>query len=77
MKCGCADVHECKLRKFGTDYEADPETFPKGEYSRPQRTVEANKYYLRNMDKCISCGVCVRACSQQAIYSAIDFQHRG
>lgn len=77
MKCGCPDLYECKLRKYGTDYEASPESFSKEEYSRPSRTVEANSYYLRNMDKCIQCGVCVRACSQQAIYSAIDFQNRG
>ena len=28
------------------------------------------------MDKCIACGICVRTCSQQAIYSA-RFQRRG
>jgi formate dehydrogenase major subunit len=77
MKCGCPDLYECKLREYGTQYEADPETFSKEEYSRPSRTMEANKFYLRNMDKCIQCGICVRTCSQKAIYSAIEFQNRG
>jgi len=32
---------------------------------------------VRNSNKCILCGRCVRACEEQAQYHAIDFQGRG
>lgn len=77
MKCGCPDIHECKLRAYGVEYEASPEAFPKEFYSRPDRPEEENPFYVRNMDKCVQCGKCVRICEEQAIYHAIDFQKRG
>jgi predicted molibdopterin-dependent oxidoreductase YjgC len=77
MKCGCPDIHECKLRAYGTEYEASPDAFPKELYSRPDRPEEENPFYVRNMDKCVQCGKCVRICEEQAIYHAIDFQKRG
>lgn len=77
MKCGCPDVYECKLRAYGIEYEASPDAFPKEQHSRPDRPEEKNPYYVRNMDKCVQCGVCVRACEEHAKYHAIDFQKRG
>ncbi|KUK42061.1 MAG: Molybdopterin oxidoreductase, partial [Thermovirga lienii] len=77
MKCGCPDIHECKLREYSIEYEASPDAFPKELYSRPDRPEEANTYYIRNMDKCIQCGVCVRTCEEIANCHAIDFQKRG
>ena len=77
MKCGCPDLYECKLRRYAVEYEASPDIFPKDEYQRPSRPEEANPYYIRVMDKCIQCGVCVRTCEEKAIYHAIDFQQRG
>ena len=77
MKCGCPDIHECKLRAYSIEYEASPDVFPKELYSRPDRPEEANTYYIRNMDKCIQCGVCVRTCEEIANCHAIDFQKRG
>ena len=38
---------------------------------------EANQYYVRNMDKCILCGQCVRTCDEIAGFHAIDFANRG
>ena len=41
------------------------------------RIEDANPFYVRDMDKCILCGRCVRACDELARYHAIDFQQRG
>ncbi len=74
MECGCPDVFECKLRKYATDYEVEPERLA-GEHI--SKFEEANEYYIRNMDKCILCGRCVRACDEIAGFHAIDFSKRG
>ena len=74
MECGCSDLHECRLRRYGQDYGVEPERVA-GEHL--PRTVEANAFYDRNMDKCILCGRCVRTCDEIAGFHAIDFTKRG
>jgi formate dehydrogenase major subunit len=74
MECGCPDLHECKLRRYAVDYEASPERYAGAHVSRIE---EANPFYTRDMDKCILCGRCVRACDEIAGFHAIDFVRRG
>ena len=74
MECGCADVFECRLRKFATDYEVNPERVAGAHVKKYE---DANEYYVRNMDKCVLCGRCVRACDEIAGFHAIDFAKRG
>ncbi len=74
MECACADVFECKLRKFATTHEVHPEKYAGAHISKMEM---ANEYYVRNMDKCILCGRCVRACDEIAGFHAIDFAKRG
>ena len=74
MECGCPDVFECKLRRYAIDYEVDPERVA-GEHGKG--IEEANEFYVRNMDKCILCGQCVRTCDEIAGFHAIDFAKRG
>lgn len=74
LECGCEDVFECKLRKYAIDYEVDPSRVAGEHISKEEY---ANEYYVRNMDKCILCGRCVRACDEIAGFHAIDFAKRG
>lgn len=74
MECGCPDVFECKLRRYAIEHEVDPERVA-GEHAKG--IEEANRYYIRNMDKCILCGQCVRTCDEIAGFHAIDFAKRG
>lgn len=37
---------------------------------------DGNPFILRDRDKCVLCGRCVRACAQYARYHAVDFQGR-
>ena len=74
MECGCNDVHECKLREYAIDLEVRPERVA-GAHIAKQEVV--NRYYVRNMDKCILCGRCVRVCDEVAGVHAIDFAKRG
>ena len=74
MECGCADVFECRLRKYATTHEVQPEKLA-GEHVA--KFEDANQYYVRNLDKCILCSKCVRACDEIAGFHAIDFAKRG
>jgi formate dehydrogenase major subunit len=74
MECGCPDVHECRLRKYAIDFEAHP-AWVAGAHVPKQEVV--NRFYVRNMDKCILCGRCVRVCDEIAGVHAIDFARRG
>jgi formate dehydrogenase major subunit len=74
MECGCADVFECKLRKYATSHEVQPEKLA-GEHIA--KFEDANQYYIRNLDKCILCSKCVRACDEISGFHAIDFAKRG
>jgi len=74
MECGCPDLHECRLRRYAVEYEASPDRYAGAHVSRVE---EANPFYVRNMDKCILCGRCVRACDEIAGFHAIDFVKRG
>jgi len=74
MECGCPDLHECRLRRYAVEYEALPERYAGAHVSRIE---EANPFYTRDMDKCILCGRCVRACDEIAGFHAIDFVRRG
>ncbi|MCL2010362.1 MAG: FAD-dependent oxidoreductase [Synergistaceae bacterium] len=74
MECGCPDIHECKLREYAIDLEVSPERVA-GAHIKKEEAV--NRYYVRNMDKCILCGRCVRVCDEVAGVHAIDFAKRG
>lgn len=74
LECGCPDVFECKLREYAIDYEVDPSRIAGEHVSKEE---DANEYYVRNMDKCILCGRCVRTCDEIAGFHAIDFAKRG
>jgi formate dehydrogenase major subunit len=74
MECGCPDVHECKLREYAIGLEVCPE-WAAGAHI--PKTEAVNRYYVRNMDKCVLCGRCARVCDEIAGVHAIDFAKRG
>ena len=74
MECGCPDIHECKLREYAIDLEVQPELVSGAHIKKEE---SANRYYVRNMDKCVLCGRCVRVCDEVAGVHAIDFVKRG
>jgi len=60
LHCGCADVDECKLRQFATVYSADQFALAGSLTTHP--IDESHAYIVRDRNKCILCGRCVRIC---------------
>jgi predicted molibdopterin-dependent oxidoreductase YjgC len=56
----CESNNACKLKKLATREGISGRELPFLQDYRP--VVDANPFYLRDLSKCISCGLCVRAC---------------
>ncbi len=75
LECGCMAFNDCLLRDYATLTEASQETFA-GELPRSLRD-ERHPFIVRKVGKCVSCGRCLRVCSDVCGVSAIDFVRRG
>ncbi len=74
----CFNDGACELQSVARELGAES-SFRSGigGTTRPRRVEDANPFYIRDLDKCILCGRCVRVCREHAIYHAIDFNGRG
>lgn len=75
LECGCHDYFECKLIDFAHQYDVDPARFAgdknKIEYEDP------HPFIVRDPNKCILCGLCVRVCDEVMGIGALGLVHRG
>ena len=60
LECGCADVDDCKLRQYATDYNANQFSFS-GDQTK-HKIDNSHQYIIRDRNKCILCARCVRIC---------------
>lgn len=75
LECGCHDYFECKLIDFAHQYDVHPERF-KGD----KNTIEYeddHPFIVRDPNKCILCGLCVRVCDEVMGVGALGLVKRG
>jgi formate dehydrogenase alpha subunit len=71
----CEKCGDCRLQDYAYAYGV--RTIP-SEGERSQRQLDdSNPFFIRDMEKCILCGQCVRMCGEIVGAHAIDFTHRG
>ncbi len=58
----CEAANACRLRELASTLGLSGRELPFLQDFRP--VVDANPFYLRDLSKCISCGLCVRACQE-------------
>ncbi|SHH77793.1 formate dehydrogenase major subunit [Sporobacter termitidis DSM 10068] len=75
LSCGCKDVGECKLRDYATDFKAEQYHIA-GELKK-HPIDESHPYLVRDRNKCILCGRCIRICSEVQGAGALGFVSRG
>lgn len=75
LECGCADVYECKLLAYAQQYGVNPERVEGEVQDNP--IDEAHPFILRDYNKCILCGLCVRICDEVLGNSALGLLDRG
>ena len=76
LACGCQDVFECKLRQLATEYQVD-DTHYNGRKRHLRISENEHPYILRDSNKCILCGRCVRICDEVLGVGALGFTNRG
>ena len=75
LECGCQDYFECKLVSFANAYDVKPDRF-KGD--NPESKIQDDHpFVIRDNNKCINCGLCVRVCDEITGASALGLVDRG
>lgn len=75
LSCGCQEIFECRLRDYAIEYGVDGEHF---QGRRQQYTIDdSHPYIIRDPNKCILCGGCVRICLEVQGAGAFAFINRG
>ncbi len=74
LSCGCSAQNSCKLRKEATSHQV---TFEPTLHVRPRTPITRDhQFVIRDQNKCISCGLCVAACSEIMGPGVLAFQFR-
>ncbi len=75
LECGCQVNETCFLRKYATDYDVDPVRFLGSVNHHP---IDASHpYILRDANKCVSCGRCIRTCAEIQGAAVLGYIYRG
>jgi len=75
LECGCHDFFECKLIQFANEYDVKPERFD-GDKNKIEFDDE-HPFIVRDPNKCILCGLCVRVCDEVMGIGALGLVNRG
>jgi len=76
LACGCQDAFECKLRELATEYKVNDMHYA-GRKRHLRIRENEHPYILRDPNKCILCGCCVRICNEVQGIGALGFTNRG
>lgn len=75
LECGCKEVFKCDLLKYSNEYDVAPERFEgdKNLYEIDDR----HSYIIKDSNKCIHCGLCIRVCDQVIDIGSLGLVNRG
>jgi len=76
LACGCREAFDCKLRKLATEYKVNDANYA-GRRRHLRIKENEHPYILRDPNKCILCGRCVRICNEVQGIGALGFVNRG
>ena len=75
LECGCHDYFECKLIDLAHQYDVEPDRFA-GDKSAIE-FEDDHPFIVRDPNKCILCGLCVRVCDEVMGIGALGLVNRG
>ena len=75
LSCGCLDAFTCRLREYATDVKVRPERLGFGKLRYP--VFDDHPHIVRDPNKCVLCGNCVRVCQDCQGIGALGFVNRG
>jgi formate dehydrogenase major subunit len=75
LECGCQVNASCDLRRYASEYNATPSLFAGEANHHP--IDHTHPFILRDANKCIKCGRCVRICSEVQGAGVLGYIYRG
>ncbi len=75
LECGCMVNYRCALRDRATEYGVDDRLFFGDKNQHP--IDETHPFILRDPNKCIKCGRCVRICAEVQGAGVLGYIYRG
>ncbi|MDZ4121804.1 MAG: FAD-dependent oxidoreductase, partial [Candidatus Cloacimonadaceae bacterium] len=75
LECGCQVNETCYLRQYCTDYEVDPLRFIGSIGKHP--IDYTHPFIVRDQNKCINCGRCIRTCAEIQGAAVLGYIYRG
>lgn len=75
LECGCQVNETCKLREYCTDFRVDALRFPGSINKHP--IDYSHPFIVRDTNKCINCGRCVRTCAEIQGAAVLGYVYRG
>ncbi|MCL1903173.1 MAG: FAD-dependent oxidoreductase [Oscillospiraceae bacterium] len=78
LECGCSAYrdNDCGLIEYANRYSVQPDKYA-GEVNRVSIPRDDHPDIIRNPEKCILCGLCVRVCDEVEGVTALGFAGRG
>lgn len=71
----CEKNGECLLQEYCYDYRVATSAFTGTKYAHA--VDDSNPFYVRDMNKCVLCGRCVRVCEEVTGRGILEFSMRG
>ncbi|MFW5907210.1 MAG: FAD-dependent oxidoreductase [Candidatus Natronoplasma sp.] len=75
LECGCLDRFECLLRDYSDMYGAEQHTYEGFKYER--EIDDSHPHVVREPNKCVQCGSCVRTTDEVHGEGTVAFVERG
>ncbi len=75
LECGCQVNETCFLREYCTDYGVDAKRFLGSINKHP--IDYSHPFIIRDTNKCVNCGRCIRTCAEIQGAAVLGFIYRG
>ncbi|GHU48987.1 hypothetical protein FACS1894127_0950 [Clostridia bacterium] len=75
LECGCGDFFECKLIDYANQYDVKPDRIAGEKHGVEYE--DDHPFIVRDPNKCILCGLCVRVCDEVMGVGALGLVNRG
>jgi formate dehydrogenase major subunit len=73
----CGKNNHCKLQEIARYVGIDPERLKRLKARDLRPVDDSHPFFIRDYNKCVLCGICVRTCDEITCIEAIDFSFRG
>lgn len=75
LECGCKEVFKCDLLNHANAYDVKPDRLAGEKFVYP--IDDTHSHIIKDPNKCIHCGMCIRICDEVMDLESLGFVNRG